>query len=98
MAATERRTDRITIKYKKDNKKKMKAKVHQDKLLTMEFRYTVCDTGVFGIVQFQMHYMHARTHTHTQPFNGPFYGTTWVSWYQRGQTNLDFTEATDSEW
>jgi len=66
MAATERRTDRITIKYKKDNKKKMKAKVNQDKLLTMEFRYTVCDTGVFGIVQFQTHYMHARTHTHTR--------------------------------
>jgi len=21
-----------------------------------------------------------------------------VSWYQRGKTNLDFTEATDSEW
>jgi len=29
MAAIERRTDRITIKYKKDNKKKMKAKVHR---------------------------------------------------------------------
>ena len=32
------------------------------------------------------------------PFNGPFSGTTWVSWYQKGETNLDFTEATDSEW
>jgi len=21
-----------------------------------------------------------------------------VSWYQKGKTNLDFTEATDSEW
>ena len=38
----------------------------------------------------------ARTHTH--PFKGPFSGTTRVSWYQKGKTNLDFTEARDSEW
>ena len=38
----------------------------------------------------------ARTHTHL--FNGPFSRTTWVSWYQKGKTNLDFTEATESEW
>jgi len=25
-------------------------------------------------------------------------GTTRVSWYQKGKTNLDFTEAGDSEW
>ena len=31
-------------------------------------------------------------------FNGPFSGTTWVSQYQKGKTNLDFTEARDSEW
>jgi len=36
--------------------------------------------------------------THTQPFSGPFSGTTRVSQYQKGKTNLDFTEATDSEW
>ena len=36
--------------------------------------------------------------THTHPFNGPFSGTTWVSQYQKGKTNLDFTEARDSEW
>jgi len=36
--------------------------------------------------------------THTQPFNGPLSGTTRVSWYQKGKTNLDFTEARDSEW
>jgi len=35
---------------------------------------------------------------HTHPFNGPFSGTTWVSGYQKGKTNLDFTEARDSEW
>jgi len=38
------------------------------------------------------------THTHTHPFNGPFSGTTWVNRYQKGKTNLDFTEARDSEW
>ena len=35
---------------------------------------------------------------HTHPFNGPFSGTTQVSPYQKGKTNLDFTEARDSEW
>ena len=38
------------------------------------------------------------THTHTHPFNGPLSGTTRVGRYQKGKTNLDFTEATDSEW
>ena len=38
------------------------------------------------------------TCTHTHAFNGPFSGTTWVSWYQNGKTNLDFTEARDNEW
>ena len=35
--------------------------------------------------------------THTHPFNGPFSGTTWVSQYQKGKTNLDYTEAKDSQ-
>jgi len=38
------------------------------------------------------------TEKHTHPFNGPFSGTTRVSRYQKGKTNLDFTEARDSEW
>jgi len=38
------------------------------------------------------------THTHTHPFIGPLSGTMRVSWYQKGKTNLDFTEARDSEW
>ena len=37
-------------------------------------------------------------HTHTHTFNGPLSGTTQVSWYLKGKTNLDFTEAGDSEW
>ena len=36
--------------------------------------------------------------THTYTFNGPFSGTAWVSRYQKGKTDLDFTEARDSEW
>jgi len=35
-------------------------------------------------------------HTHT--FNGPLSGTTQVSRYQKGKTNLDFTGARDSVW
>jgi len=35
--------------------------------------------------------------THTHPFNGPFSRTTQVSRYQKGKTDLDFTEARDSE-
>jgi len=38
------------------------------------------------------------THTHTHTFNGPFSGTTQVSRFQKGKTNLDFTGARDSEW
>jgi len=38
------------------------------------------------------------THTHTHPFNGPMSGTTRVSQYQKGKSNLNFTEARDSEW
>jgi len=36
--------------------------------------------------------------TNTHPLNGPFSGTTQVSRYHKGKTNLDFTEARDSEW
>jgi len=42
---------------------------------------------------------YTHTHnTHTRPFNGPLSRTTLVSRYQKGKTNLDFTEARDSEW
>jgi len=34
----------------------------------------------------------------THPFNGPLSGTTQVSRYRKSKTNLDFTEAIDSEW
>ena len=52
-----------------------------------------------GILQYTGEMYHwTHTHTHTHPFNGPFSGTTQVSRYQKGKTNLDFTEARDSEW
>jgi len=38
------------------------------------------------------------THTHTHTFNGPLSGTAQVSRYQKCKTNLDFTEARDSDW
>jgi len=31
------------------------------------------------------------------PFNAHFSGTTWVKRYQKGKTNLDFTDR-DSKW
>jgi len=37
-------------------------------------------------------------HTHTHPFNGTLSRTTQVTRYQKGKTNLDFTEARDNEW
>jgi len=37
-------------------------------------------------------------HTHARAFNGPLSGTTQVSRYQKGKTNLDFAGARDSEW
>jgi len=40
----------------------------------------------------------AISYTHAHPFNGPFSGTTRVSRYQKGKTNVDFTEARDNEW
>ena len=49
-----------------------------------------------GPTHTQMYNMHANTHTH--PFNATLSGTTQVSRYQKGKTNLDFTEARDSEW
>jgi len=41
---------------------------------------------------------HLYTHTHTHTFNGALSGTTQAIRYQKGKTNLDFTEARDSEW
>ena len=42
--------------------------------------------------------MDQSTHTRTHTFNGHLSGTTQVSWYQKGKTDLDFIGARDSEW
>jgi len=36
--------------------------------------------------------------TRARAFHGSYSGTTRVSRYQKDKTNLDFTEARDSEW
>jgi len=48
--------------------------------------------------QLYYHYYLFASRTHTHPFNGPFSETAWVSQYQKGKTDLDFTEARVSEW
>ena len=48
-----------------------------------------------ALVSFPVYFLH---HTYVHPFKGPLSRTTRVSWYQKGKTNLDFTEARDSEW
>jgi len=51
-----------------------------------------------GFMEDIMFTQNSQEHKHTHPFNGPFSGATWVRRYQKGKTNLDFTEARDSEW
>ena len=41
---------------------------------------------------------HTNNNTHTHTFNGPLSRTTRVGRYKKGKTNVDFTEASDSEW
>ena len=50
------------------------------------------------VTEKQLQEIPKHAHTHTLTFNGSLSGTTWVSWYQKGKTNLDSTEARDSEW
>ena len=47
---------------------------------------------------FRVNLATGRRYTHTHTLDGPFSGCTQVSRYQKGKTNLDFTEARDSEW
>ena len=58
----------------------------------------VGDDQVGRVLGDQAQHEHAVLKLHTHPFNVPFSGTTRVSLYQKGKTNLDFTEARDSEW
>jgi len=45
-----------------------------------------------------LHVVSVYTYTHTHTFNSPFSRITRVSRYQKGKTNLDFTDARDSKW
>jgi len=56
-------------------------------------------TSVYGgVEQLKCQLQHKHIKVLLQPFNGLFSRTTWVSRYQKGKTNLDFTEARDSDW
>jgi len=61
-------------------------------------RRCIADDRRSALTRHQLQMIMATTHTHTHAFNGPLSGTTEVSRYQKGKTNLDFTEARDSEW
>jgi len=53
---------------------------------------------LFALKQFSVSRVEHFFSRHTHPFNGPLSGTTRVSQYQKVKTNLDFSEARDSEW
>jgi len=59
--------------------------------------HDICKMAIADSISVLPH-AHARAHTHTHTFNGHLSGTTQVSRYQKGKTNLDSTEARDSEW
>ena len=66
-----------------------------DALSFCQFFLHILQPAASTVVQWQQS---SNTHTHACTFNGSFSGTTRVSRYQKGKTNLDFTEARDSEW
>jgi len=62
-----------------------------------KYQSTKGKTGNHQLLINGMNKNHTHTNTHTHRFNGPFSGTTRLSWYQKGKTNLDFTEVRESE-
>ena len=58
----------------------------------------ICMYQRLRVVIFSTPVLSYLTDVQHSPFNGPLSGTTRVSRYQKGKTNLDFTEARDSEW
>jgi len=63
-------------------------------LMFLEENLLLCVTQILMFCFYSSLYMDTRN-THT--FNGPLSGSTRVSRYQKGKTNLDFTGARDSE-
>ena len=94
--------DGIIVQY--DRSKYIQRNLSIGFLIKVNNMHTRCDNAIFGEIfqvrSFQSLRQSSRgyTHTHTHPFNGPFSRTTQMSRYQKGKTNLDFTEARDSEW
>ena len=68
-----------------------------DTLLYTHRLFTVTLTSTIRIEVTNLHNT-IHTHTRTHPFNGPLSRTTQMSQYQKGKTNLDFTEARNSKW
>jgi len=64
-------------------------KIHRNKYIGLRTEWPKCTMAE------SVHYWII---SNTHPFNGPLSRTTRVSPYQKGKTNLDFTEARDSEW
>jgi len=86
-----------TSKARGRGERKRLAPASKNKLRPCLMVLTVSNTISIGLsVNYLLFYLNNPTHTH--PFNGPVSGTTRVSRYQKGKTNLDFTEARDSEW
>ena len=61
-------------------------------------RPSLCHTHTVDVRDYLRYFINENIHKHTHTFNGPFSGTTRVIQYQKGKTNVDFTEARDSEW
>ena len=73
--------------------------LHTDRCCTVISNHSFVRTSVQGISwAMQLTIFLSCRYTHTHTFNSPFSGTTRVSWYQKGKTNMDFTEARDREW
>ena len=65
----------------------------QEALLTQMDCATQCVSQNLANFCITVYEQHTHTHTCVRAFNGgPFSGTTQVSRYQKGKTNLDFTE------
>jgi len=64
--------------------------------VTIDSMLAQCQQNIYSSHHTANVYFVHKTESH--PFNGPLSGTTRVSRYQKGKTNLDFTEASNSEW
>ena len=75
--------------------------VHSVQSLLDKFRLPLTVRLVYGPIptKVPMHLVTSPSNnTRTHTFNGPLSGTTRVSRYEKGKTNLDFTDARDNEW